>query len=57
MEERFCRHKGIDPSALSWYHGLEFFDSLRWVMKAGKPYEMHTEESLRADLERWLSEG
>jgi len=55
IEERFCIRKGFDPRALYWYHGLEFFDSLRWVLKTGKPYEMHTEESLRADLERWAT--
>jgi len=54
IEERFCRHKGIDAKVLHWYHGLEFFDSLRWVLKTGKPYEMHTAESLRGDLETWL---
>ncbi len=54
IEERFCHRKGINPRTLHWYHGLEFFDSLRWVMKTGKPYEMHTVESLRADLETWL---
>ena len=55
IEECFCDHKGIDPAVLHWYHGLEFFDSLRWVLKIGKPYEMHTAESLRVDLEKWLA--
>jgi len=54
IEERFCERKGINPKVLHWYHGLEFFDSLRWVLRTGKPYEMHTEDTLRVDLRRWL---
>ena len=38
-------------------HGLEFFDSLRWVLKLGKPYEVHTAESLQRDLEQWLEKS
>lgn len=57
IEERFCLRKGLDPQILTWYHGLEFFDSLRWVLKTGKPYEMHTAESLRADLDQWMDES
>ena len=56
-EEAYCRRMGFDPKVLHWYHGLEFFDSLRWVLKTGEPYEIHTAESLRADLTRWLAEG
>lgn len=48
---------GIDPAALHWYYGLEFFDSLAWVLKLGKPYGIHTAESLTVDLERWLNRG
>ena len=55
IEERFCVRKGLPPNILHWYHGSEFFDSLRWVLNVGKPYEMHTAESLRMDLERWLA--
>lgn len=55
IEERFCERKGIDPKVLGWYHGLEFFDSLRWVQKTGKPYEMHTADTLCADLEQWIA--
>ena len=57
IEERFCRRKGLDPQLLTWYHGLEFFDSLRWVLKTGEPYEIHTAESLRSDLDRWMNES
>ncbi len=55
VEERFVEAKGCDPGILYWYHGVEFFDSLSIVTKLGEPYEMHTEESLTRDLERWLS--
>ncbi len=53
-EEAYCRRMGFDPELLHWYHGLEFFDSLRWVLKLGEPYMIHTAESLQADLEAWL---
>ena len=56
-EEAFCRRLGLDPAILHWYHGLEFFDSLAWVLKLGEPYEIHTAESLAADLQRWLDAG
>jgi len=54
IEERYCRRMGLDPAVLAWYHGLEFFDSWRWVRLTGEPYEQHTDESLEADLARWL---
>jgi len=54
IEERYCRRMGFDPAVLRWYHGLEFFDSWRWVRLSGEPYEQHTDESLEADLARWL---
>ncbi len=57
IEERYCERMGFDPEILVWYHGLEFFDSLRWVLKLGKPYEIHTAESLTRDLEQWLEES
>ena len=53
-EEAYCRQMGFDPELLHWYHGLEFFDSLRWVLKLGEPYMIHTAESLQADLRAWL---
>jgi len=56
-EEAYCERMGFDPEALAWYHGLEFFDSLRWVLKTGEPYEIHTAKSLECDLERWLEEN
>jgi aminoglycoside phosphotransferase (APT) family kinase protein len=56
LEARYCRRMGFDPGLLHWYHGLEFFDSWRWVRRLGEPYEQHTDESLHADLARWLEE-
>ena len=55
IEERYCERTGFDPRMLHWYHGLEFFDSLRWVLKTGEPYMIHTADSLRGDLTRWLA--
>jgi len=55
IEEAFCRRLGLDPGILHWYHGLEFFDSLAWVLKLGEPYEIHTAESLTKDLKHWLA--
>jgi hypothetical protein len=37
-----------------WYHGLEFIDTWRWVVKTDKLFVHHTAESLEADLEQWL---
>jgi hypothetical protein len=48
---------GFDPAALAGHHGLEFFDSLRWVLKLGQPYEIRTAESLQRDLAQWLEEN
>ena len=55
IEARYCERMGFDPAVLRWYHGLEFFDSWRWVRVTGEPYEQHTDESLEADLGRWLA--
>ena len=55
IEARYCQRMGFDPGLLPWYHGLEFLDSWRWVRVTGEPYEQHTDESLRADVARWLS--
>ena len=54
IEARFCQRIGYDPSILGWYHGLEFFDSLRWVLVTGDDYVHHTKETLEKDLENWL---
>ncbi len=54
IEERYMQRMGFDPALLPWYHGLEFLDSWRWVRVTGEPYEQHTDQSLQADLARWL---
>ena len=35
IEERYCERNGYDSATLHWYHGVEFFDSLCWVLKLG----------------------
>jgi aminoglycoside phosphotransferase (APT) family kinase protein len=54
IEERYLRSLGFDPSILDWYHGLEYFDTLRWVVVTGETFVHHTRESLEEDLKRWL---
>jgi aminoglycoside phosphotransferase (APT) family kinase protein len=54
IEERYCQRIGYDPAILRWYHGLEFFDTWRWVLKTGESFVHHTAESLEANLEQWL---
>jgi aminoglycoside phosphotransferase (APT) family kinase protein len=54
IEERFCRRLGYDPAILHWYHGLEFFDTWRAVLKHDEPFVHHTAESLEADIKAWL---
>jgi aminoglycoside phosphotransferase (APT) family kinase protein len=54
IEERFCRRLGHDPAILHWYHGLEFFDTWRAVLKYNEPFVHHTAESLEADIKDWL---
>jgi aminoglycoside phosphotransferase (APT) family kinase protein len=54
IEGRYCQRMGFDPGLLPWYHGLELFDSWRWVRVSGEPYEQHTDASLQVDLARWL---
>ena len=45
---------GFDPGILSWYLGLEYFDTWHWVVKTREPFEQHTAASLPRALERWL---
>jgi aminoglycoside phosphotransferase (APT) family kinase protein len=54
IEERFCRRLGYNPAILHWYHGLEFFDTWRAVLKHDEPFVHHTAESLEADIKAWL---
>jgi aminoglycoside phosphotransferase (APT) family kinase protein len=57
IEDRFCRKLGYDPSILHWYHGLEYFDTWRWVLKTGESFVHHTATSLERDLRKWLDDG
>lgn len=54
LEERYCQRIGVNPAFLHWYHGLEFFDTLRWVLSSGEGFVHHTTSSLQADIENWL---
>lgn len=56
VEERYCRRMGFDPNLLPWYHGLEYFDTWRWVTATGKSFVHYTAESLAQALEDWLSD-
>lgn len=56
IEERYCQRMGFDLGTLPWYHGLEYLDTWHWVLLTGEPFVHHTDESLRADLEKWLDE-
>jgi aminoglycoside phosphotransferase (APT) family kinase protein len=57
IEERYCRQIGYDPSILHWYHGLEYFDTWRWVLVTGESFVHHTAESLETDLRKWLDDS
>ena len=54
IEERYCLKMGYDPAVLPWYHGLEYFDTLRWVFNTGEGFVHHTAQSLEAALRKWL---
>ena len=56
-EARYCRRVGCDPAVLAWYHGLEYFDTWRWVRHSGTPFVQHSDESLQRDLAAWLDRG
>ncbi len=56
IEARYCRRLGYDLKILQWYHGLEYFDTWRWVLYSGEPFVHHTAESLERDLAKWLEE-
>jgi aminoglycoside phosphotransferase (APT) family kinase protein len=55
MEQRYCRRMGHDPAVLSWYHGLEYFDTWRWVLLTGESFVHHTAESLESNLRQWIA--
>lgn len=54
IESRYCQRIGIDPDILPWYHGLEFFETLRWVLSSGESFVHHNAVSLETDLKNWL---
>ncbi len=54
LEERFCARLGCDPAILVWYHGLEFFETYRYVLLSGEDFVQHSVHSLEADMTRWL---
>jgi aminoglycoside phosphotransferase (APT) family kinase protein len=54
LEERYCNQIGYDPATLAWYHGLEYFDTWRWVLKTKRNFVHHTAESLKINLQNWL---
>jgi aminoglycoside phosphotransferase (APT) family kinase protein len=56
IEARYCRMMDFDPDLLPWYHGLEFFDTLHYLLPTGESFVHHTVASLEADLARWLDE-
>lgn len=56
IEERYCRKIGYDPAILHWYHGLEYFDTWRWVLVTGENFVHHTAESLEMNLDKWLED-
>jgi aminoglycoside phosphotransferase (APT) family kinase protein len=56
IEERYCNQIGYDPVILNWYHGLEYFDTWRWVLVTNEGFVHHTAESLQLDLQKWLDD-
>jgi aminoglycoside phosphotransferase (APT) family kinase protein len=56
IEGRYCERMGFDADLLSWYRGLEYFDTWYWVEATGKPFEHYTSENLQVALESWLDE-
>ena len=56
IEERYCRRMGFDASVLPWYHGLEYFDTWRWVLSTGESFVQYTAENLPQALAQWLDE-
>lgn len=56
IEDHYCRRIGVDASILHWYHGLEYFDTWRWVKVTGEGFVHHTEASLEKDLWKWIED-
>jgi len=56
IEQQYCQRMGFDPALLPWYHGLELFDTLAWVLERGQPFEQYTPERLRSEIQVWLGD-
>ncbi len=56
IEQQYCQRMGFDPALLPWYHGLELFDTLTWVLERGLPFEQYTPERLRSEIQIWLGD-
>lgn len=56
VEERYLERLGHEPSLLYWYHGIELFETLSFVLELGEPFEGHTAETLTRDMKQWLTE-
>jgi aminoglycoside phosphotransferase (APT) family kinase protein len=54
IEVRYCQRIGVNPAVLHRYHGLEFFDTWRWVLSSGRSFVHHIAESLENDIKNWL---
>jgi len=56
IEAEYCRRLGINPRILDWYHGLEYLDTLRYVLRDGKPFNQYSLSVLEERLMGWLLE-
>ncbi len=54
IEERFCQRIEVDPAVLHWYRGFEYFDVWPWLLRTGKTFVHHTQESVEMNLKAWL---
>jgi aminoglycoside phosphotransferase (APT) family kinase protein len=57
IEERYCQRIGCDPAILNWYHGLEFFETYRYLLLSGTHFFHHSASSLEVDMKRWLEDS
>ena len=56
-EERYCTRIGMDPSVLSWYHVLEFYDLWGWLEGTDESFSGYNAGQLREILKNWLKTG
>ena len=57
IEERYCLRMGFDPSFLHWYHGLEYFDTFRYIISSGETFVHYTDENMAEAMQVWLDEA